>query len=51
MNDDTIRTLDISDGVPEFIGDGGESELRMPRPPRASTPLSDVDKTARMRKP
>lgn len=39
----------ISDGIPQPIGDGGDSEDVMPRPPRTSVQV-DVDQTKRMRK-
>lgn len=41
---------DISDGVPEPIGDYGESERALPPPPKVSRPLYDTDKTIPMRK-
>ncbi len=40
----------ISDGIPEKIGNGGDSERKMPGAPRCSRPLYDTDKTAPMRK-
>ena len=35
----------ISDGVPEPIGNAGESEREMPKAPRVSRPVYDFDKT------
>lgn len=40
----------LSDGVPELLGDGGESERLMPDPPRKSEPLMSFDKTAQYRR-
>lgn len=40
----------LSDGVPRFVGDGGDSEIIMPGPPRTSTKL-ESDDTQPMRKP
>lgn len=37
-----------SDGVPEFIGDGGDSLYVMPKPPKQSVSLDD---TIPMRRP
>lgn len=39
-----------SDGVPEAIGEEGESEKQMPPPPRSSRPVRDYDKTRPFRK-
>ncbi len=41
----------LSNGIPEPIGNHGESEREMPPPPRASRPVCDYDKTQQMRKP
>jgi hypothetical protein len=40
----------ISDGVPEAIGDAGESERLMPPPPKASRILPEYEHTVPMRK-
>ncbi len=40
----------ISDGIPEPIGDGGDSENKMPRAPRRSTPIIELDKTQPIRR-
>lgn len=41
----------LSDGVPEAIGAGGDSEKQLPPPPRVSRPVHDEDKTVQLRKP
>lgn len=40
----------LSDGVPEPIGDGGESEALMPRAPKGSKALYEYEHTIPMRK-
>lgn len=49
---DEEPTLDMkySDGVPEPVGDGGDSEKELPPPPRMSRPFDDDDPTVPMRK-
>ncbi len=39
---------DESDGVPVYVGDGGDSAYQMPAPPKKSIPLDD---TIPMRRP
>lgn len=40
----------LSDGVPEPVGDKGDSERLMPPAPRVSRPLDDEDKTRPIRR-